>query len=144
MQPAHCTISASAHDCLSYIGRFVELKEVGVKPDLVTYNTLLKACMRSANLPCAEVIMTQLRQQGLQVCPLQFPVLDNMHHSSGMPYVVCSGTCEPDLHCVSQRVSWKSESVEGSVLSRPLLFCPAMSRVVMAVLAQAGQRGYSS
>lgn len=47
--------------------RFVELKELGVKPGLVTYNTLLKACMRSANLPCAEVIMAQLRQQGLQV-----------------------------------------------------------------------------
>ena len=38
-----------------------------MKPDLITYNTLLKACMRSANLPCAEVIMTQLCQQGLQV-----------------------------------------------------------------------------
>ena len=47
--------------------RFVELKDLGVRADLVTYNTLLKACMRSANLPCAEVIMSQLRQHGLKV-----------------------------------------------------------------------------
>ena len=47
--------------------RYVELRELGLKADLVTYNTLLKACMRSANLPCAEVIMAWLQQQGLQV-----------------------------------------------------------------------------
>ncbi len=63
-------IQCSAFDTSATTGRFVELKELGVKPDLVTYNTLLKACMRSANLPCAEVIMTQLCQQGLQVCLL--------------------------------------------------------------------------
>ncbi len=45
----------------------MEVREQGVKADLVTYNTLLKACMRSANLPCAEVIMTWIQQQGLQV-----------------------------------------------------------------------------
>ena len=61
---------ALASDTSAITHRFVELKELGVKPDLVTYNTLLKACMRSANLPCAEVIMTQLRQQGLQACLL--------------------------------------------------------------------------
>ena len=45
-----------------------------MRADLVTYNTLLKACMRSANLPCAEVIMSQLRQHGLKVCSLcQYP-----------------------------------------------------------------------
>ena len=47
--------------------RYVELREQGLKADLVTYNTLLKACMRSANLPCAEVVMAWLQQQGLQV-----------------------------------------------------------------------------
>ena len=49
------------------MGRFVELKESGLEGDLVTYNTLLKACMRSANLPCARVIMTWIRERGLQV-----------------------------------------------------------------------------
>ena len=49
------------------IGRFVELKDARVEGDLVTYNTLLKACMRSANLPCARVIMTWIRERGLQV-----------------------------------------------------------------------------
>ena len=49
------------------IGRFVELKDAGLEGDLVTYNTLLKACMRSANLPCAHVIMTWIRERGLQV-----------------------------------------------------------------------------
>ena len=48
-------------------GRFVELKDAGLEGDLVTYNTLLKACMRSANLPCARVIMTWIRERGLQV-----------------------------------------------------------------------------
>ena len=51
------------------IRRFVELKDAGVEGDLVTYNTLLKACMRSANLPCARVIMTWIRERGLQVTP---------------------------------------------------------------------------
>ena len=54
---------------VSCSGRFVEFRELGLTPDLVTYNTMLKACMRCTNLPCAEVIMTQLRQQGLQVRP---------------------------------------------------------------------------
>ena len=45
-------------------GRFVELKDAGLEGDLVTYNTLLKACMRSANLPCARVIMTWIRERG--------------------------------------------------------------------------------
>ena len=35
--------------------------------DLVTYNTLLKACMRSANLPRARVIMKWIWERGLQV-----------------------------------------------------------------------------
>ena len=51
------------------IGRFVELKDAGLEGDLVTHNTLLKACMRSANLPCARVIMRWIRERGLQVTP---------------------------------------------------------------------------
>ena len=51
------------------IGRFVELKDAGLEGDIVTYNTLLKACMRSANLPCARVIVAWIRERGLQVTP---------------------------------------------------------------------------
>ena len=89
--------------------RYVELREQGLKADLVTYNTLLKACMRSANLPCAEVIMAWLQQQGLQVS-LSRTQLVTTH--------ICSRNHESKKACNAvKRVLWRSlPMLSGAVL----------------------------
>ena len=38
-------------------------------PNLVTFNTLLKACMRGRDLPGAQQVLARVKAAGLQVAP---------------------------------------------------------------------------
>ena len=47
--------------------RLAEVEAAGLAPDLVTFNTLLKACMRGRDLPRAQQVLARIQAAGLQV-----------------------------------------------------------------------------
>ena len=52
---------------LQYECRFQELLEEGLEPSVVTFNTLLKACMMAHDAKPASEVLEQLQQRGLKV-----------------------------------------------------------------------------
>lgn len=56
--------------CAICLHRLTELEEAGMVPNLVAFNTLLKACMRSKDMPRAHQVLARVRAAGLQVAPL--------------------------------------------------------------------------
>jgi hypothetical protein len=67
LEPALEASSRTMKSCLIALSRFEELVAAGLAPTLVTFNTLLKACMRCHDLPRAQLVMGWISAAGLQV-----------------------------------------------------------------------------
>lgn len=52
--------------------RYRELVAEGLQPTIVTFNTLLKACMRTKDAARADEVLTWMQERSCQVCTCPF------------------------------------------------------------------------
>lgn len=81
----YCLVNPCVHGLGNNLGlciwecRFAKLKEVGLRPDRVTYNTLLKCCMRNRLADQAMQTYREMVQLAIPVSLLPYVLLLSLH-----------------------------------------------------------------